>query len=547
MNSHCLIAPWEQHQLLHRAIGHVCATPSELIWAIDEKFAAIFAAGFVPFVGLRLAEGRVKAAKAKGRVFAAVRALEDAPPPLVIELGTASGMLNKLGHEAGIRKGQRVRLVDDDVSQDTLILGGKGSGKSTSGIAPIMLQAFCQDCGALVFNVKGDVDRQVLSIAKMGGRNVRVIGVGKDAEKINLLSGVTPEMAASFMSAMLLLSGSQDKGAMFWNATGTNLTRAVLGLLNYFPARYSLPGLYRYLFVSDNRKEVDALVDALLVQWRVAVKTLPGEKQAEVQGHIDYVVGCLQEIQNFGEQTHEIQSGTKTHLSMILAKMVMPELENAFCKPDDADESSFSMESLYERGDIIVINCPLQDYGPAAAAIMCFAKLRFYVTMEQRRIREGCNRTRRVGLFIDEVQQIATCAYEGMSDHKFLSISRDTGTFVVFATQSISALHAKIGQEMTDALIPNLRQRIVFRTEDWHTIDNTMRLLGQIEYDRKTTSTTKQPGSWFASKGESHAQALQATANASLIRNLEPRHALALLSIDNRSADDVLKMTPVYA
>lgn len=546
LNGHCVITPWQQHTLLHRAATHPCTTPASLILAINAKCAVIFAAGFVPFVGLRLVEAQAKRQAKKGRAFAAVRAPEGAPPPVVIELGRATGTLNALGHAAGIRKGQRVRLVGDDVSQDTLVLGGKGAGKTIFAQQPIMLQAFKQDCGALVFNVKGDVDRQVLSIAKMAGRKVRVLGVGGEA--INLLAGVTPEMAAAFMSSLLLLAGGQDKGAMFWNATGTNLTRGVLGLLWYFPARYSLPGLYRYIFIKAYRADVDRNVEVLLSTWRAALATSTGEDRVKIQRQIDYVLGCIQEIANFNEQTHEIQSGTKMHLSMILAKTVLPELEAAFCKPENEDDGPpFAMESLYEDGDIVVINAPLQEFGTAAAAIMCFAKLRFYVTMEQRRLRTSCNKTRRVGLFIDEVQYVATCSQEGMSDHKFLSISRDTGTFAVFGTQSLSALDAKIGVEMRKALTANLRNRIVFRTEDWDTIHDTLRLLGRIEQDRKTTSTTKQPGSWFPSKGESHAESLQDTANAALFRNLAPQEAVALLSIDNASADDVLQMTPVYA
>jgi hypothetical protein len=546
LNSHCLIIPWQQHALLHRPVVHHCTTPSRLILGINAKCAAIFAGGLVPFLGLRLTEGLVKQNKAKGRVFAAVRTEEGAPPPLAIELGTATGTLNKLGHNASVRKGQRVRLVDDDVSQDTLILGGKGSGKTVACVLPIMRQAFAQDCGALIFNVKGDVDTEALAIGRLTGRHVRVVGIGEGAEHVNLLSGVTPEMGAAYISAMLSLSGGQDRGATFWNATGTNLARGVLGLLKIIPARYSLAGLYRYLFIKSDREEVDNIIKEHQEWLQKKIPTLSGDERAKAQDERTYLRGCVQEIQNFGEQTNEIQSGAKTHLSMILAKMVGTEVEDAFCKPDEGDDAVFSFDSLYESGDIIVINCPLQNYGLAAAAVMAFAKLRFFVTMEQRRIKPGANLTRRVGLFIDEVQEIVTCSQEGMSDDKALAKSRDTGMFCVFATQSLSALHAKVGGDMMKAFIANLRQRIVFRTEDWDTIDTTLRVLGQHNAERISTSKTKQPGSWGSSKGESLSQHREAIADASLFRDLEPFHAVTLLSIGGRSADDVLRMTPVF-
>jgi len=546
LNGHCVITPWQQHWLLHRAITHACTTSPRLIAAINIKCAAIFAAGLIPFAGLRVAEAVVKQQGTKGRVFAPVRAVEGAPPPLVIEIGRATGELNKLGHEAGIRKGQRVRLVGPDVSQDTLALGGKGAGK-TLWINSVLLQTLQQDCGALIFNVKGDYDGTVLELARRAGRKVRVIGFGDGSEKINLNNGISPEMGAAYMSALLLLAGGQDKGAMFWNQTAANLTRGVLGLLHCFPYRYSFPGLYRYLFVKAERAEVDARITELLAKWRQDAKAATGERRAAIVEQITYIEGCILEVANFHEQTHDIQSGARTHLSMILSKTVVPEVENAFFVPDEGDGKPFRFESLYEDGDVFVINCPLQEYELAAAAIMAFAKLQFYTAMEKRRIRKGVNRTRPVGLFIDECQEITTCSREGMSDHTALAKSRDTGMFSVWATQSMSALTAKLGDEMAAALVANLRNRIVFRSENKRTIEEVLYLLGQIEFDRKSTSETRQPGSWFKSKGETHAPQLQAVANPALFRGLKASHALALLSIDNESADDVLKMAQVYA
>ncbi len=545
LNGHCVIQPWQQHTLLHRAVTHRCATHPSVILAINAKAAALFAAGFVPFAGLRLVEVAVNAQTKKGRSFAALRSVEGAPPPLVIEIGRATGELNKLGHAAGIRKGQRVRLVGPDVSQDTLALGGKGAGK-TLWINSVLLQTLQQDCGALVFNVKGDYDGTALELARRAGRKVRVIGFGEGAEKINLNNGISPEMGAAYMSALLLLAGGQDKGAMFWNQTGANLTRGVLGLLQCFPYRYSFPGLYRYLFVKAERAEVDARIAELLTKWREAAKSATGERRAAIVEQITYIEGCILEVANFHEQTHDIQSGTRTHLSMILSKTVVPEVENAFFLPDEGDGKPFRFESLYEDGDVFVINCPLQEYGLSAAAIMAFAKLQFYAAMEKRRIRKDVNRTRRVGLFIDECQEITTCSREGMSDHTALAKSRDTGMFSVWATQSMSALTAKLGDEMAAALVANLRNRIVFRSENKRTIEDVLYLLGQIEFDRKSTSETRQPGSWFKSKGETHAPQLQAVANPALFRSLRASHALALLSIDNESADDVLKMAQVF-
>jgi len=555
LNGRCVVGPWFAHVMnpAHLKTGmhaQVCTTSTSVIRQIDQRVALLFAGGLVPFVGLRLVEGRAKAKKADGRVFAPVRTLDGAPAQLVVEIGTATGKLRELGHEAGIKKGQRVCLVGDDVSQDTLILGGKGAGKTTAGVNPILLQALRQGCGALVFNVKGDFDRTVSALARKAGRKVRIIGVGQGAERFDLLAGVSPEMAATYVSALLLLSGNRAAEATFWNTGASNLARAVLGVLWYFPAHYSLPGLYRYLFIAEYRKHItDELVADLYCRLGDVAEKATGARRAVIERDMRYLDGCLQEITAFFDvksTTHEIRSGIQSQLSQILAKMVVPEVEDAFGTPQDADAVPIALEDLLD-GAVFVVNVPLQTYGLAAAAIMTFLKLRFFTMMEQRRLRKDCNQTRRVGLIIDEYHEVATCSQEGMSDHKALSLSRDTGAFCVFSTQSVYSLISKVGDDMTRALLANLRQRIIFRTEDRWTIEDALYLLGQTEVDRETTSATKQPGAWFSSKGTSHAPQLQALANASLIRYLKQNEALAIMSIGGESADDIITLAPEYA
>ena len=454
---------------------------------------------------------------------------------LVIDMGAATGTLHAAGHLAGIRRGQRVCLVDDDISQDTLILGGKGQGKTTSAMNPMLLQAIRQGAGALIFNVKGDYDRTVLAIAVKAGclKRVRVIGIGELAENVDILAGVTPEMAASYISAVLLL-GDRGKDSQIWNTSAANLARAVLGLLWYFPARYSMPSLYRYLFVDGVAAEVDGEIAAL--EERIAAANAESNDPAVVAAtakDLRTIRGCTQEIKNYNDQTHDIKRGIALQLTQLLSKMVIPEVEDAFFNHLPQYGPDFGLEQAYEDGTIFVINAPLQLYGLAAAAIMALIKLRFYVTMEQRRLSADANQSRRVGLFIDEFHEITTCSQEGLSDHKFLSTSRDTGTFCVFATQSIPSLTAKIGSDMTDAILANLRQRLYFRNEDTKTIEDALKLLGQTEVSRDTTSVSRNKGS--TTKGTSTQHSWQPVAHPELFRNLRRGEALFIGSIGGES------------
>lgn len=541
LDTRCVAQPWLA-QLQHRAV-HRCATHPSALSTINSRVGWWLAGGLVPFLGLSIAAKQAELEKPGGR---RLRRVAPADGRLVIDIGRATGTLHAAGHLAGIRRGQRVCLVDDDISQDTLILGGKGQGKTTSAMNPMLLQAMQQGAGALIFNVKGDYDETVVALAEKAGclDRVRVIGIGDGAENVDILAGVTPEMASSYISAVLLL-GDRGKDSMIWNTSAANLARAVLGLLWYFPARYSLPSLYRYLFVDGVAAEIDAEIEAL--EERIAAANAAATDPAVIAAtakDLRTIQSCQQEIKNYNEQTIDIKRGIALQLTQLLSKMVIPEVEDAFFNHLPQYGPDFNLEQTYEDGTIYVINAPLQLYGLAAAAIMALIKLRFYVTMEQRRLRRDADQTRRVGLFIDEFHEITTCSQEGLSDHKFLSTSRDTGTFCVFATQSIPSLTAKIGSDMTDALLANLRQRLYFRNEDTKTIEDALKLLGQTEVSRDSTSVSRTKGS--TTKGKSTQTSWQPIAHPELFRNLRRGEALFVGSIGGESADDIVMTTPVY-
>jgi hypothetical protein len=418
---------------------------------------------------------------------------------------------------------------------------------TTSVINPILYEAFLQDCGAFILNVKGDYDDVAAALAQRAGRVVQRIGFGRDARQVNALGGVDPNMASEFISSLLLLLGNEDGNATFWNTTATNLSRAILGLLWYVPFHYSFPGLYRYIFVRENRVARSREIETLVGQLTAAAHAAKSEEEREpILLHLTRIASYQLEIKNFYKQTEQIQSGVETQLNQILAKTVVPELESAYFNTTDACEE-LRFEDLYEKGEAWVVNCPIQEYGLSAAAIILFMKLRFYATMEQRRLKPGANQTRQVALICDEHHEVAASARKGLSDPYFVAKSRDTGTFCVFATQSISALKDKIGDWPTRAFLANVRQKFVFRTEDRETAEDILYLLGSVETEKTSESETTAPGSWSKSKGTTTSKEMRAVANPSVIRALLPNQALCLLTIANQSADDVITMRQVFA
>jgi len=92
-----------------------------------------------------------------------------------------------------------------DACQNVCVFGGVGSGKTTRIIQPYLQQILGQNAGALIFNVKGDFSRAVYQLAAETEKEVVTIGVNQTP--LNLLKGLTPEMAASFLKSAFYLSG----------------------------------------------------------------------------------------------------------------------------------------------------------------------------------------------------------------------------------------------------------------------------------------------------------------------------------------------------
>jgi hypothetical protein len=102
-------------------------------------------------------------------------------------------------HKAGMAADQQVILNLEDACQNILVLGGIGSGKTTCVMQPLLLQCLDQNCGGLIFDVKGDVKNAVTQFT--AATNSELIILGPKHTQINLLEGLTPEIAAYFLKS----------------------------------------------------------------------------------------------------------------------------------------------------------------------------------------------------------------------------------------------------------------------------------------------------------------------------------------------------------
>jgi len=448
--------------------------------------------------------------------------------PFRLWLGESTGQLAHLSHGANVAGAQQIVLSLEDAAQNVLILGAIGSGKTTRGVHPLLLQLLDQGCGGLIFDIKGDFGKTALTFARMTHREDHIITIGPSQSPFNLINGLSPEMASSFLKSTFFLGkGTTDS---FWIDTATELCRNALGVLSFIPRYYNLNALYHYLFDSEVQEDILSELKDI------------GERLLEDE------IRLLRSYQYYSERIFErfdekVKAGVLATISQVLSSFSHPKLITAFCSSD-----TVAMESVLEN-KVFLVDLPLAEWGLGAKVICMLLKLRFYNVMQRRLTMSEWEQNKPVFFICDEFQEIVSANKDGLSDLNFWDKSRSSKTIGIISAQSISSFYAAIGdRDVTHALLQNFRQKLCFRTEDDWTIHYCNRLLGQVDVQHKSVSSNS---GWSSSggqhsAGESVSIHQRLVLDAQVFRKLSPNQVVSLLSIQGYGVDDVLEVEPIY-
>ncbi len=455
--------------------------------------------------------------------------------PFSLWLGESTGWLSQKYHGTGIAAGQQVALSLPDACQNILVLGGIGSGKTTRAMHPLLLQLLDQKCGGLIFDIKGDFIDAVGTFADAVDRPVKVIGV--DALPINLLKGLTPEVASSFLKSIFMLSGHFHTDP-FWIETATELCRNTLGVLSFVPQYYSLNGLYLYLFDEQVKLEIIDKVTAIAAYLDDRNKRL----LRSYSGYKEKV---------FDPFDDKVKAGVNATIAQVLSPFNHPDLVDAFCteSPDNV-----AMEDVL-NGAVYLVELPLSKWGLGGKVVYSMIKLRFFNVMQDRNQHPDWNQDRPVFFMCDEFQELVSANKDGLSDLNFWDKARSSKTIGIISGQAISSFDAAIGnRDIARALLQNFRQKISFKTEDTSTLQYFNSLADKVEVERKSYSSTsgRSSGSWkngdssHNSNTENVSIVDKPVIDAQLFRTMHPEQLLALLTIGGHSMDDVLNTYTIY-
>lgn len=458
-----------------------------------------------------------------------------------LTLGVSTGTLLNLRHPAGIWADQIIQIADDDLCQNIIVMGGIGAGKTTRVINPLLYQLLTMGgYGGLIFDIKSDFKETVFSFCREMGRpsdSVKVIGIGN--LRTNLLKGLTPAQASSFLQSTFYLTGGTTSDS-FWIQSATDLVKNTLGILSFLGDKYyTLDYLYRYIFIDSQRETINAEIQKILTD-----ETLEEREEIKLQGYLSYYNNVFLQMDN------KVQTSITGTLSTILNPFQELELIETF---SDNEQPYDLTNILY--GDVVLLDLPLAKWGIAGKVIYTLIKLRFFNLLQERQFNKSLPQ-HYVYFICDEYQEIISASKMGLSDLTFWDKSRSAKCIGIISTQSVSAFRSVIGNtDIADTILSNFRQKIFFRTEDINTINLINQLTGKTEvvrYSNSTSTGASKKNTDFFEEHNNTNYSFNANVidkpliDANLITTIDANHAIALLNIEGGRADDIIGLCPKY-
>ena len=344
----------------------------------------------------------------------------------------------------------------DDFCRGWLITGDTGSGKTRSGITPLLFQVFKNEptWGGLCIDDKGIYWETLSEMAEHFGREDDLIllqvrpddtaSTWQPRHTYNLTSDRTipyNTFAKAIVDTAASLGQAGDK-AFFKNQAQTHIA-AALETLREIGADVTLENAYHLLL---DQSDLDEAMTDLASSHQT-------NRRRELTDHF---------ANRFLSQPPEQIGGVKETIANYLQPFITPEIAQVFCSA----RNSFDFADL-DRGKIICIAMP-QKFQMERRYINTFLKMLFY-THALRRFDKPAEERRRDNLLIlwaDEAQRFVTASEDGMSDYNCIDVIREARATVVAAAQSSTSFIPPLGREKARVFTLNLRNRLIFKAAD---------------------------------------------------------------------------------
>jgi type IV secretory pathway TraG/TraD family ATPase VirD4 len=368
--------------------------------------------------------------------------------------------------------------------EGALILGATGSGKSSGSGATIARAFLRAGMGGLVLCAKPSERETWERYAKECGRSESVIVFdGSGRERFNFLeyelrrggagSGETFNIVQLFMQIMETSNrrkgGGEGAGDSFWQDNAKMLLSNVVDALIAAYGTVRLGDVVRFIDTmptADNKRETEFCITTLYKAR---------ENPAQPLSPHDFQVVSDFICKGFRTIADKTRSGIIAHLVGMAHPFLKGRMHELFCT-----NTTLCPEMTHE-GAIIIVDLPLKTWESTGIIAQSMFKYLWQKATERRNVQAN---PRPVFLYCDEAQ-----FFLSDYDNEFQSTARSARAATVYLTQNLSGIYASIGGKNTEhvgnALMGNLRTKILHSNDDFTTNQWAANLLGKVLHRRK--------------------------------------------------------------
>lgn len=381
-----------------------------------------------------------------------------------------------------------VTIPELGMYMDTIIIGGKGLGKTQSVMYPAATQIINyksddpdKKVGLLILDVKGNFYEKIETISKSCGRENDVIIIELDGKyKYNMLYKPDLEslVLAKRIRLILDMFAGKSSNEAYWLDTAETIIDNAIKL-----ARLRYNGYFTF-------HEINRIANS---------ETFFKDTIAEIHGEIEAGTRVLTPEENFDLESvenyylyefSEIKPETKAIFSSEISRMIRPFISNfkatqTFCS--SKDELNFmGFKDLINKGLIVVLKMNYGTYASLSKIVAAYLKLDFQQEVLSR-MSNKCSNDRSLSFICDEYHIFVTS-----NDYDFYSLSREAKCCNIVATQSYSSLLENLhSMDKLRVLMTNLKNKIFLETDDKLTIDEAKVLFGKEEKKRERISISE--------------------------------------------------------
>lgn len=340
--------------------------------------------------------------------------------------------------------------------QGCLIVGGTGSGKTTTASRVLVDLLKQRATGAALFAVKRDVPDHLLKALRRAGRLGDVVPIGRGSIarcRINALwlayrANHSVEAAVHLVDCLMEVAegGAKGKGDgkdVFFRRSALNVVRFTLNILCPLGEEYvHFNNLGDVAKAAPEGEAYRKAVQAVALVYHA----LPPERQKDVNRAIAYFEGPWKQMAG------ETQSGILANISVLVECFGSYPLRELLTAP-----GTLVPEEAWEQGRIFLFTDPIQRYGHDAKILQCTWKFLLQGAVTRRD-------TKRCGNWFftwqDEAAQLLLPDY----DDEHQSSARSYLCAIVLLLQNLNQLYAGLGnKDRAESYISNLRNRVVMQ------------------------------------------------------------------------------------